>query len=454
MLFSDAFGVQRTAEDDWFDPLLNLDTNLFIDPFLLYDNEGAEFAGGHAEAIRFFNHVLQLIARSNGNTTSALWQQAETLLRLPEVEELCLGYTSLGTRGSGSGHKIARQLAGGLLKAVRAGVVELTHFEEVQIFEEGIGADRISDATATIIRHRLAQYTGAVWLNRVFLLPRNPINGKPLLLVPRLYLRRLPTINPGDFWDYCYDNHNEVLRQRYGDDIKRNVDKRTIVDLARAQPAFRQEYVRAKEAEGGSTYDLETDPNGLYQPAAQASRWAREHPRLVHPQNDAQLASAVVTFIDEFRNYVENQRGWRLLWNDDETPRAENSFQALFMQTVAAHCRANNIDVSAEANIGRGPVDFKMALGYSAQVLVEAKLARNTKFWHGLERQLPKYLEAEGTSEGLFVVCAHTDDDIEKLRDINRRVTALNARLPYRVRVITVDCRAHPPSASHLPNDL
>jgi transcriptional regulator with XRE-family HTH domain len=143
MLFSDAYGVQRTAEDDWFDPLLNLDTKLFIDPFLWYDNEAADFAGSHAEAIRFFNHVLQLIARSNGNTTSALWQQAETLLRLPEVEELCLGYTSLGTRGSGSGRKIARQLAGGLLKAIRAGVVELTHFEEVQIFEEDIGADRI-----------------------------------------------------------------------------------------------------------------------------------------------------------------------------------------------------------------------------------------------------------------------------------------------------------------------
>ena len=84
-----------------------------------------------------------------------------------------------------------------------------------------------------------------------------------------------------------------------------------------------------------------------------------------------------------------------------------DSFQALFMQTVATHCRANNIDVSAEANIGRGPVDFKMAIGYSARVLVEAKLARNTKFWHGLHRQLPKYLEAERVSEGIFIVSIH-----------------------------------------------
>jgi hypothetical protein len=475
MLFSAAYGIQRAAEDDWFDPLLNLDTKLFIDPFLLYDNESGEFVGSHADVIRFFNFVLTLIAQSDGDIASAAWKRALTLLRLPEVEELCLGYTSLGTRGSGSGHKLAIQLANGLLRAVRAGLVEISHFEQVQIFEEGIGADRISDATATLVRPRLARYTAAVcqrhgillhplqtdrglfdvdqgrWLNRAFPLPRNPINGKPVTLVPRRYLRRLPTINPGDFWNYCYDNYNEIIRQRYGEDITRHVDKRTIVDLARTQPEFRERYIRRKEDEPAVAYDVDRDPKGLYQPAAQASEWARTHPRLVTPQNDAQLAAAVMQFIEEFRNYVENQRGWKLLWNDNGTPKAEDSFQALFMQTVATHCRANNIEVSPEANIGRGPVDFKMSAGYAARVLVEAKLARNTRFWHGLEHQLPKYLEAEGVSQGLFVVCAYKEEDIVKLVDINQRVAALNARLPYRIRVVIVDARRNPPSASQLP---
>jgi hypothetical protein len=46
------------------------------------------------------------------------------------------------------------------------------------------------------------------------------------------------------------------------------------------------------------------------------------------------------------------------------------------------------------------------------------------------------------------------EDDIERLRDINRRVDNLNARLPYRIRVVIVDAQKSPPSASHLPNDL
>jgi hypothetical protein len=51
MLFSDSYGIQRTAQDDWFDPFLNLDTKLFIDPFLLYDDEAGPFVGSHADVI-------------------------------------------------------------------------------------------------------------------------------------------------------------------------------------------------------------------------------------------------------------------------------------------------------------------------------------------------------------------------------------------------------------------
>lgn len=474
MLFSDAFGISRDATDDWFDPLLNIDTRLFLDPFLLYDGESGVFTDSHAEIIQFFNFVLGLIAKSDGDDQSASWRLAESLLRFPEVGELCLGYTKLGTRGSGSGGKLAVQLARGFYKAVRAGVKELSHFEEIQIFEEGIGADRISDATANIIRHRLAEYTRAIcrkhkiptvevrtdrgffdiaqqrWVNRTFELPINPLTKNPILLVPRQYLRKLPAINADAFWDYCYDNQNDLLRQRYGDDIKRNVDKATIVDLARAAQTLRSQFIKTLEARPPAAYDIERDPNGLYQPGVDAFRRAKAHPHIVSPKSDKDMAEAVFEFIEDFRIYVEDNKGWKLLWNDNGTSKGEDAFQALFMQTVATHCRFNNIDVSAEANIGRGPVDFKMSYGYSARVLIEAKLAKNSKFWNGLRRQLPKYLEAERISEGIFVVCAYKDEDIKKISDIQKIVDDMNKSLPYKIRVITIDARRSPPSASLL----
>jgi hypothetical protein len=239
--------------DDWFDPILFVDTRLFIDPFLIFDGEKGEFQGSHYEIVRFFNHVFQLVAQSQGKPSSSDWQRAISLPALGEVHELCLGYSGDSIHGAGSRHGMAVQMARGLLAAVRQGLIKLEHFEEAQIFEEGIGADRISDATAGILRHRLATYTEHVakrhslktqeirylkstfnastgrWQAQRFHLPLNPYTGEPVLLVPKDYLRALPTINPKDFWDYCFDTSNELLRREFGEEITRQVDKRTIV---------------------------------------------------------------------------------------------------------------------------------------------------------------------------------------------------------------------------------
>jgi hypothetical protein len=36
MLFSEACSLERSDEDDWYDPFLIADTRLFIDPFRIY----------------------------------------------------------------------------------------------------------------------------------------------------------------------------------------------------------------------------------------------------------------------------------------------------------------------------------------------------------------------------------------------------------------------------------
>jgi len=36
MLASSHFKIRRTVKDDWFDAILDADTELFVDPFLLF----------------------------------------------------------------------------------------------------------------------------------------------------------------------------------------------------------------------------------------------------------------------------------------------------------------------------------------------------------------------------------------------------------------------------------
>lgn len=474
MLFSDYFELGDVGEEDWFDPVLSLDTELFIDPFLLFDNEQGDFVGSHADVIAFFDAVFQVIAQSGGDRTTSSWRRAEQLLSFPEVEELCLGYTSLGTGGVGSGTDTARRIASALWTAVSYGTVHLRHFEEVQIFEEGIGPDRISDATAGILRRRIASYTASVadrlgiavaevryqrstfsleqqrWTGGTYLLPINPYNNKPIFLVPRRYLRPLPTINPQDYWKYCYDFEPGLVRQLFGDEITRNVRKEFIVELARTHPDTRQRYVDFTERGGSDPYDFPNDPKGLLSWYSATASWVAQNPLALNFSNGDEFTQFVSSMVGEFRRYVEDNRGWSLLWNDNETPRKEDASQRLFLGVIKHYCKANNVDVSPETNIGSGPVDFKVSSGYAQRALIEVKLAKNTRFWHGLQKQLPKYLKAEDVREGIFLVIVYSDTDLEKIADIEQRVDELNQQLPYRLVAKIVDARKDPPSASML----
>ena len=86
-------------------------------------------------------------------------------------------------------------------------------------------------------------------------------------------MRALPTINPDDFWDYCYDTSDELIRREFGEDITHNVDKATIIEFAKRHPELRERYVKAKEQEGGEPYNLKADPSGYYQPYVVARGW-------------------------------------------------------------------------------------------------------------------------------------------------------------------------------------
>lgn len=414
MQFSDYFDLGDVSEEEWFDPFLSIDTKLFIDPFLIYDNEVGRFLGSHEDIVRFFETAFELIADSNGDQSARSWRKAENLLRFPEVEELCLGYTIAGTRGAGSGSHVAHGIALALWNAIDRGMEEIRHFEEVQLFEEGIGPDRISDATAGVLRHRIAQYTAEIaanydlpcqriryqrgefdselgrWVAREFDLPINPYTERPIFLIPKRYLRPLPTINPMDYWQYCFDNDLDLLREMFGDDITRHVNKEAIVRLASQHPETQQRYVSYREGHGSEPYDFHIDPAGMTAWYGETRKWVGENPQELSFSNPEEFQVFVDAIVYQFRNFVENNGGWRLLWNENETPRREQAAQLLFLGITKHYCQANNVDISAEANIGRGPVDFKVASGYRCRSLIELKLAKNTKFWNGLERQLPK----------------------------------------------------------------
>lgn len=409
-----------------------------------------------------------------GNRSSLLWKKAVSLMCFSEVGELCLGYTNNGTKGLGSGKAVAELVADALWEAVENGVKELKHFEEVGLLREGIGADRISDATAWLIRSRLAAYTQQVcvrhniptrmqnypkgqykserkmWEPLHVYLPVNPCTKKSILLVPRRYLRDLPTISADGFWDYCRSNENETLRNNFSFDISSNVDKKTIIEFAKSHPEIRAEYIASTEHSSSTPYDFEKDKYGYVQWYRVTASYCKEHTLRLSIDSTDDFQKAIQSFLEEYKNYIENNKGWSLLWNEDGTPKREEAAQLLFLGIVKQYCRANDIDISREPNIGRGPVDFKVSKGYQFRALLELKLAKNTKFWNGVTKQLPQYQKAEGVNIGYFIVVLYSNNDLKRLKTIKAVVDKVKQETGYRMEALVVDARRDPLSASKL----
>jgi glutaredoxin len=85
-----------------------------------------------------------------------------------------------------------------------------------------------------------------------------------------------------------------------------------------------------------------------------------------------------------------------------------------------AYCKANNLDLTPEADTGNGPVDFKVSAGFTGRVLVEIKLSTNGKVVKGYSRQLERYKTAEEALKGYYVVI-----DVGKMGEKEKNLLAL-----------------------------
>lgn len=475
MLFSQHFRIEKGAEEEWFDPILDHDTKLFIDPFLIFSTKHPQFQGTHKKIIDFFNRAFELAATSRGVRYSTHYRKLLDLLVFPEVSELCLGYTSTGTSGAGSGQGFSKLIAAGILQSIAAGITNVAHFEEIGLLHEGISCDRISDICANLLKEELIAYTQKIcdlhklptrpvhtllfnvdyliWRPRSIQLPWNPYENKPILLVPSEFLRRLPTINPEEFWDYLWDNEGERLRNEFNFEVKSNVRKHDIIRIAQENLFLVRNYVEFVEKRFKPlAYDLRQDIAGLYQWEAQTFKYTQANPlSLGTPNTQNDFYTLIKTIVEQFRHFVEEEQGYKLLWNDrPRTSKSEEAAQLLFAGIVKHYCRANNIDVSREVETGRGPVDFKFSRGYEFQALLEVKLAKNSKFWHGIEQQVPKYLQATQISSGVYLVVYHMSKERRKIENLKNLIDSLSKRLGVNLDVVVVDATWFKPSASKI----
>jgi hypothetical protein len=87
--------------------------------------------------------------------------------------------------------------------------------------------------------------------------------------------------------------------------------------------------------------------------------------------------------------------------------------------------------------VGRGPVQFTLDK-VTAKILIEAKLARNRRFWNAVGSEKPTHQKAEGCNGAFIVVVSFDEKDfLERSKHCAALVGELKQE--YRIKLVQVD---------------
>lgn len=430
--FSEYFGIEKSVLEarGAFDPILNADTPLFIDPLLLAQSAHQEMRTAHVTWREHFISVIDLLSatRERGDVP---WRNADRLFVASEVKGTCLGYGKGSIDGSGIGPELRERLLATALAIVQLGIRDPRLFPLLALLEDDIGPDRISDLTTRVIATHLAQFSeralqgidirrvkfNAPSGDRVFELPANPLvrarnnRNLPVILVPHDVLRTLPIASDWSQVDFV-KSHNDALRRRINDSIgeiwathsrRKKQDNRRV--FLRSRDAF-ESLLAAAEQIPIDHYDFESDPDGLAKWLEMGRSFAETDAPRVHlaQPNPAAVHSVLDQIVEHFRHVVEDRGLWKNLYDSNNDPHHEPYAQRLFYAMAVWICKQSDVGIDPESDAGTGPVDFVVSRGFHARIAVELKLSTNSRLLHGYTKQLETYKESQGTEEGLFVI--------------------------------------------------
>jgi hypothetical protein len=252
------------AEADFAIPFLDEDIPLYLDPFLLWRSPSQQDNALHTSIINSFNHLGYL--EKQGKHAEAV----DTLIALSECDEVGFGHSH--TR---EGRRIGADSASQILDLFRVVPAYekrgFIHFEEIQFFVDHISKDRISDIACNLLKSFLIDYSiqqcraHAIPMNRVAApvynykenkivterkldLPCNPETKKPILLVPKRWLRFRPWLDFHEYQTEYFPKEKTAARE---------ASRVEVLTYNRSNYGAVQEYIAAKER---TAEDCKNDP--------------------------------------------------------------------------------------------------------------------------------------------------------------------------------------------------
>ena len=400
-----------------FDALLDKDSNFFINVIRLKKSTIPEFMEAYAHLNKFFSEIATLLDAADEPTLKdKMYRTARNRFHFHEVNGINLGFSS--TRwGAGWGQVTSDQFLRDAYQIVKKGSKQPEIFQLVSLFEENVAGDRLSDMIATIIEPEIKKYTLRVLselgvnkdnnpelMFRADGLIQNPFKAAPILLLPEEILHELPIAKDWDDIDRVA-SENETIRREISAEIgaewtrwasaeKKNYLKHHVF----MDPAVCDRVITGYKKEELDALDLRENPDYL------AELLLKKIKKVLGFKSEKKNPSsfdAAMAVIGIFKDWVENNRGWAEIQNAP-TKKREKAVQRFMHLGAKYYVDVNDLDISCEADEGRGPVDVKMSRGKD-KTLAEIKLSSNSQCLHGYQEQVIEYAAAERTRSLIYV---------------------------------------------------
>lgn len=454
---SDILNVTHEQLDNLgcFDSFVDIDALLYVSPKLLSRSSAKELKGSRTAVLEYFKKLI-LFIKNIKYTQDLFWIKAFRCLQFKEISNLALGYSKLNVSGRGIGPGFARKILSDSIRIVRAGIEDPEIFELMGIFQDGIGADRISDMIVRIIyKPFLIRYSASIAAQLCVptknvngsLLPFNKETGKVIILLPKDILANLPiAIDRSDISDVC--NHNETLRNFVNKRIGMlwskeilNMTKKQVLDTCLSDPKILSALISRYKERSSNSYDFAKDPKNVFKWFDQNVELASKYPLT---KIFTSSSSFSIEVCNHYKELVENNGIFQLLYDENCNLQHERYAQLSFFALADAYCRHAGFVLSREPNAGRGPVDFTISNGYFDKTCLEFKFSNNPKLIQGYQIQLPIYEGAEKSVYGIYVVIKVEGPD-NKLKEL-MSMHAKNASIQRELIIIDGTRRQ---SASH-----
>ena len=419
MLLSDYLKIgYKLDEDGIFDPVLDEDSHFFINLQRLKKTSIPEFTDSYEKIHGYFRKIIKLLDKAGSkDRTDTFYKQALKLFDFSEVNGICLGYAK-GTSGAGFGSGLGRQVISTAYDIVKAGITDPEFFELLPLFQENVGADRLSDMIATLILDDIKEYTKRInqelginqkryknfFFNGDFLI--NPYKHDDVLLVPIDILHKLPVAESWEDIDLVV-SQNSILRAEMNAEVASEWQKYTALKRKEylRRNVFKDPEAYKRVIEGYRAEELEAfDPHKDFQYFL-TKLWQRIENLDIDWKTTNKAVDTWTAAHDTlgfFKQWVEYNKGWEVILGADSRNR-EKIVQRVVHLGALSYIKANSLDMSCEPDEGRGPLDFKVSNG-GDKTLIELKLSSNDQYIHGYEVQLIEYGKAEQTDNLIYVL--------------------------------------------------